>query len=111
MGTPPAHEEYLWGNPIFACLELMGKAFMEAGWNGAPDLFRDVEGLPLHIFSQDGESQAQPCAEVLLTDRAAEIILDRGLMPLLTLKDQDVIRLGRFQSIADPLKPLAGRWA
>ena len=50
-----------------------------------------------------------PCAEVVLSDRAAEIILDGGLMPLLSLRDQDVVRLARFQSIADPLAPLAGQ--
>ncbi len=110
MGSPPVHEEYLWGNPIFSCLELIGKAFTEADWNGRPGLFLEVEGLPLHIFAQEGESRTQPCAEVLLTERTAEIILDKGFMPLLTLKDQDIIRLARFQSIADPLKPLAGRW-
>ena len=110
MGSPPIHEEYLWGNPAFACLELIGKAFMTEGWNGRPGEFLDVEGLPLHIFTHEGESRIQPCGEVLLTERAADIILEKGLMPLLTLKDQDVIRLARFQSIADPLKPLSGRW-
>lgn len=110
MNRPPIHEEYLWGNPIIACLELIGRAFMEEGWNGRPGLFLEIEGLPLHVFTHEGESRIQPCAEVLLTERAADIILDRGLMPLLTLKDQDVIRLGRFQSIAEPLSLLAGRW-
>lgn len=110
MGNPPTHENYLWGNPVFACLELIGRAFMEEGWNGRPGLFLEVEGLPLHIFTHEGESQIQPCAEVLLTERAAELILDKGFMPMLSLKDQDVIRLARFQSIATPLRPLAGPW-
>lgn len=110
MESPPIHEEYLWENPIFACLELIGRTFMEEGWNGKPGRLLEVEGLPLHIFTHEGESQIQPCAEVLLTERAAEIILEQGLMPLLTLKDQDVIRLARFQSIAEPLSPLAGHW-
>ncbi len=110
MGSPPSHEEYLWGNPIYVCLELIGRAFTEKGWHGRPGIFLEVEGLPLHIFTYERESRIQPCAEVLLTEGAAEIILERGLMPLLTLKDQDVIHLARFQSIADPLKSLAGRW-
>ncbi|MGD9853107.1 MAG: type VI secretion system contractile sheath large subunit [Nitrospirales bacterium] len=108
--SPPTHENYLWGNPIFACLELIGKAFMEESWHGRPGLFLEVEGLPLHIYTHEGESRIQPCGEVLLTERAAEIILERGLMPLLTLKDQDIVRLARFQSIAQPLRSLAGRW-
>jgi type VI secretion system protein ImpC len=108
--SPPAHEAYLWGNPIFACMELIGRAFMEEGWNGRLGVFLEVEGLPLHIFTYEGESRTQPCAEVLLTERAADIMLEKGLMPLFSLKDQDVIRLARFQSIADPLRPLASRW-
>ncbi len=110
LTSPPIHEEYLWGNPIFACLELIGRAFMEESWNGRPGLFLEVEGLPLHIFRYEGESRIKPCAEVLLSERAMECILDKGLMALFTLKDQDVIRLARLQSIAEPLKPLAGRW-
>lgn len=83
---------------------------MEEGWNGRLGVFLEVEGLPLHIFTYEGESRTQPCAEVLLTERAADIMLEKGLMPLFSLKDQDVIRLARFQSIADPLRPLASRW-
>jgi hypothetical protein len=29
----------------------------------------------------------------------------------LSLRDRDVVRLARFQSIRDPLTPLAGRWS
>ena len=63
---------------------------------------------PGEIFRRDGEACAVPCAEVLLSDRAAEIILDSGLMPLLSLPDRDVVRVGRFQSIADPSAPWRG---
>jgi hypothetical protein len=31
-------------------------------------------------------------------------------MPLVWFKDQDMVRVARFQSIADPLKNLSGRW-
>ena len=51
-----------------------------------------------------------PNVEVLLTVDAAERILDKGIMPLVSFKNQDRARLGRFQSIADPLTHLAGRW-
>ena len=32
-----------------------------------------IEGLPAHGFERDGEYELQPCAEVLLSDRAAYI--------------------------------------
>jgi type VI secretion system protein ImpC len=106
----PAHETYLWGNPAFACVYLLAVAFSQTGWNLRPGVIREISGLPLHVYETDAEPILKPCAEVLLTQRAAERILEHGLMPLLSLQGSDVVRLARFQSLADPLKPLAGRW-
>lgn len=69
-----------------------------------------TEGLPLHVYRDQGESKIKPCADVVLTEQAAEIILDNDLMPLLSFRNQDSVRLARFQSLADPLTHLAGRW-
>jgi hypothetical protein len=32
------------------------------------------------------------------------------LLPLVSFKNRDQVRIGRFQSIADPPHALAGRW-
>lgn len=106
----PDHDDYLWGNPCFGCVYLLAQAFTHYGWNLRPGVIQDIEGLPLHIYKEQGESKIKPCAEVVLTERAAEIILDNGLMPLLSFRNQDTVRLARFQSLADPLTPLTGRW-
>ena len=110
MGEEPTHEDYLWANPSFACAYLLGKAFSERGWDFEPGAVQDVEDLPLHVSKQRGESVVKPCAEALLTEPAAERMLDTGLMPLLSFRNQDFIRLARFQSIAAPPTPLWGRW-
>lgn len=106
----PVHEEYLWGNPVFACLDLLGRGFSHYGWQFRPDAFREVEGLPAHVYRENGESALKPCAEALLTDAAAEAIADKGLMTWLSMKGGDRIRLLRFQSIAEPATALPGRW-
>jgi hypothetical protein len=31
-------------------------------------------------------------------------------MPLASMKDSDAVRLVRFQSVAEPVRALAGRW-
>jgi type VI secretion system protein ImpC len=102
------HERYLWANPMFAIVYLLARGFVDQGWYFRPSDYLDIENLPLHIYEQDGESQTKPCAETLLTVRAAEKIIDRGLMPLLSMKDSDTIRLGMCQSIAG--SSLLGRW-
>ncbi len=110
MPGAPAHEDYLWGNPVFACLELLARGFSHYGWNLRPDAFNEVEGLPAHLHRENGEPVLQPCAEALLTERAAQAITEKGLMAWLSIKDSDRIRLLRFQSIAEPATALPGRW-
>jgi len=106
-----SHDAYLWGNPAMGCAVLLGQAFSEHGWAFRPGAVQEIDGLPLYVYEDGRERRVKPCAEVLLTLRAAEIVLDHGLMPLLSLRDRDVVRLARFQSIRDPLTPLAGRWS
>jgi len=106
----PSHDQYLWGNPAFALALLLGQSFSEAGWEMRPGSLSQIENLPLHTYRVEGDSQSKPCAEVLLTEQAVERILDQGLIPLISFKNRDIIRIGRFQSIADPPSPLAGRF-
>ncbi len=111
MPVEPEHERYLWGHPAIACAFLLGEAFSREGWDMRPGAVQDIDGLPLHVYKVDGESQLKPCAEVLLTADAAALLLERGFMPLLSFKGTDRVRLARFQSMAEPSQPLAGRWS
>ena len=106
----PKHEDYLWGNPGFAVALLLAQSFNEAGWDMKPGSISEIDRLPLHVYEKNGESESKPCAEVLLTEDAAQRILDEGLIPLVSFKDQDSARVMRFQSIAEPLRGLAGPW-
>jgi type VI secretion system protein ImpC len=110
MPDTPEHEDYLWGNPAFACALLLAQSFSDSGWQMRPGEHSEINGLPLHAYKQNGDSELKPCAEALLTERAAGKILENGLMPLVWLKSQDSVRLLRFQSVAKPLRALAGRW-
>jgi type VI secretion system protein ImpC len=107
---PSAHEEYLWGNPAFAVALALAQSFSDAGWEMEPGTAAQLEKLPIHVYERDGEKQSKPCAEVLLTEEAVERMLDEGLIPLVSFKNRDSVRVARFQSIADPGQALAGRW-
>jgi len=110
MPDGSVHESYVWGNPALACLALLGQAFSQDGWSLHPGAVQDLPGLPLHVYAEDGDSRIKPCAEVILSPRAAERLLDAGVMPLLSIPGHDAVRLARFQSLAAPPAPLAGRW-
>ena len=109
--TGSVHTEYLWGNPAFCCAYLIGQAFRTQGWNLLPGMHRQMEGLPLHVYKDGPETVNKPCAEVLLSEKQAEWLMERGYIPLASMKNQDAVRVVRFQSIAEPLAPLGGRWA
>jgi type VI secretion system protein ImpC len=105
-----AVDDYLWGNGAFLAAVLLGESFSRSGWNFRPDGVLDIDDLPLPVPRDKRSSPPVACTDVVLGHRAAEIVVKRGLMPLLAMRDQDVVRLGRFQSIAEPSSPLAGRW-
>jgi len=104
------HEWYLWGNPAFVCVRLLAEAFVERGWAMEPGDFLEVGDCPAHAVAEEGETRLQPCAEVILPERAAEEILRRGPMPVLSYPNRNAVRLLRFQSLADPPTPLLGPW-
>ena len=106
----PAHESYLWGNGAFACALLLGRAFTARGRDMEPGDELEIDDLPAHVLDADGEKRLQPCAERLLTERGLQAILDAGIMPLMSYKDRNAVRLARFQSIANPARRLSGPW-
>ncbi len=111
LASPPSHEEYLWGCPSLATALLLGEAFLADGWSLRPGSAQEISGLPFALVEEDGEKHAVPCAEALFTVRAMQAVAERGLMPLLTMKGTDTVRLAIFQSIAEPHAELAGLWS
>ncbi len=108
LADPEDPDQYLWGNPALACAALIGQAYRERGWQMEPGDLRDIGDLPAHSYRLEGESRLTPCAEIYLTEAAADRIIERGLMPLVSIRGSNAARLLRFQSIADPPSPLAG---
>jgi type VI secretion system protein ImpC len=110
MPSVSNHEWYLWGNPAYACAYLLAQAFSHIGWDLYSRVETDVVGLPVYVYEADGESCMKPCAETLLADRSAEAIREMGIMPLLSVRGRDAVRLEQLRSLADPPTALAGRW-
>ena len=108
--TPP-HDGYLWANSSFAVALLLAQSFSESGLDLNNSFIQDIDGLPLHMYVENGEKIFKSCAEVQLSQNACEKLMDHGLMPLVSYKNTDRVRLGRLQSITDPVKGLKGRWS
>lgn len=107
----PEHEAYLWGNGALASALVLTGAFEQGGWDLRPETAAEIQGLPAHVFKDGLETRVTPPSEVVLTLRAAERLLEAGLVPVLSLKGSESVRVARLQPIASPLRALAGRWA
>jgi type VI secretion system protein ImpC len=97
-GAP--HEDYLWGNPAVLCGYSLAGAFQAEGWNMQAGGYGEVGGLPVHKVKENGETNVKPCAEAWLTERAAQAMLGKGLMPVLSIRGRDAVRLKALQSLA-----------
>ena len=108
-GTPHAHEEYLWGNPALEVALLIGRAFAASGWAWTEGYDPEISDLSSPIEQLDGQPVAKPCAEAILGQRAIDRLLDAGLMPMVSLRHRDAVRLAQLRSIAEPPAALAVR--
>jgi len=104
---PAMHESYLWGNPAFAVALLLGPSFDVSGHFESEFFDPSLTDLPLALErTEDGETRVMPCAEILLTRRAVDRMLEAGLIPLQSVRDQGIVRLARLVSIAEGALPL-----
>ena len=104
------HENYLWANPGFICALLLAQSFRETGWDLSRNLIQDIDNLPAHIYQEDGETKTKPCAEIAMTQNNCERLIAQGLMPLISFRDTNRVRVGRFQSIGFSESMLKGKW-
>lgn len=106
---PPERWRYLWGAPGLVAAALLGAAFRTDGWQLQPE--RELSGLPMHTWRQDGALGVQPCTELLLGERAVAAARAAGLMPLQGFANRDAVRLDLLQAVAATPTALAGPWA
>jgi type VI secretion system ImpC/EvpB family protein len=100
----------LWGNAAWACAGLVGRSFMQSGWNLSPGDELEISGLPVHVYRDAGESVQAPCAETWVSSANAEHWSGKGLMVLQAVRGRDAVRLLRFQSLHHPPTMLSGPW-
>jgi type VI secretion system protein ImpC len=103
----PPHDAYLWGNPAFALALVLGRAFGASGWSWTESVDPEVGGLPVILERHGREVEAKPCAEVLAGQSAIERLLAAGLLPVVSVRGRDAVRLAQLRSIADPPAVLA----
>ena len=110
MLSQPEHESYLWGNSAILCGYLLADAFATDGCELDARRGREIFGLPMHKFTADGEIHVKPCAEAWLSDKAADVILNRGIMPVASIRGRDAVEVKSLRAFSLPPKPLPVRY-
>jgi type VI secretion system protein ImpC len=105
----PDHEFHLWGNSACLCAYLMSQNFGESGWDFDPERGGEISGLPVQKIVSDGEPDMKPCAEAWLSETAEEAIRSRGMIPVLSIRGRDAVRITRLHSISAPPQNLPVR--
>jgi type VI secretion system protein ImpC len=107
---PNEDDNYLWVNSSFACALLLAQSFSLHEWEIGQNLLHDIENLSMYMYKDAGQTIVKSPVEVELNISAAEKIIEQGLMPFVSFRNSDNIRLARFQSIASPPSVLRGKW-
>lgn len=102
VGGAPEPGDLLWGNPAFLCALLSARAAQEGAY-AAP---LEAGDLPALVYDEEGEKKLSPCAEEWIGERAGLAMLERGVIPLLSRRDRNSVRLLRLQSLSDPPQDL-----
>jgi type VI secretion system protein ImpC len=90
----------LWGHPAVLAALTIGQEFSQSGWDIRLESSRQVTDLPVWLFDNQGEMEAHPCTELLISQRGMELVESFGIVPMLALKDQDAINIPLLRSVA-----------
>lgn len=96
-----------WGSPVWLACAAIAQQFNEAGWDLDSAAIAQFDGLPLY-FDREEDGDAHPCGEFLLTDNELAQLIENGLSPIISFKNQDRVQLRGLQSIQGG--PLHGPW-
>jgi predicted component of type VI protein secretion system len=99
----------LWGNPAALVAVLLGLGWKKDGVKMSLGTVMSVGEMPYHhITDPHGDQVALPCTERLISTEKSYDMIARGLIPVLSIKGRDVVRLGNLQSLAG--SEILGRW-
>ncbi len=103
------HRYYLWGNSAYLVALLLAEGYVNMGWNIDFGQIGQVNGLPLHAYTYDGEGEVKPCAEILITDSGVKCFTEAGLLCIRSMKEKDSVLVPIFNSVNSDLG-LKGPW-
>jgi len=93
------HQFYLWSNGAWLVTLLAALNYTGSGslFSGA---IQQIDGLPLHVYQEDGESIVTPCAEIHMTDSTSHALRAVGLTSIRSILNKDSAIIPNIKSVA-----------
>lgn len=93
------HRYYLWSNGAWLVTLLAAKNFTESDslFSGK---IQHIDGLPLHVYEEDGESIVTPCAEIHMTDSTSHALREVGLTSIRSIVNKDSVVIPNIMPVA-----------
>ena len=91
----------LWANPVALVVILLARSFRKTGPSLGLGQVMSLGEMPyVYVKDRYGDQVALPCTERNLTQTRTQAAIARGLMPVVSVKGRDEVRLASFQSLA-----------
>ena len=99
LGPKPDHEAFLWGNPIYGLILLVGQEFEADGWDFNLGEGLEIDGMPIALYDDGTGEDIMPPAETYLSDQDVALLEARGVMTFVSYRNRNAVRLMRFHSV------------
>ncbi len=99
------HENYLFGNPVFAFAANIAKSFADNGWAvniRGPEAGGKVENLPLHLYDAGKGLQTKIPTEMIIPETRELELANLGFIPLSYYKNSDYACFFSANSVQRP---------
>lgn len=70
------HNNYVWTNSSFIIALLLAQSFRSYGCEFKQNIINEIEGLPVHIFTEYGETKTKSCTEIDMTHNACDLLIE-----------------------------------
>lgn len=106
--SQPGGSQLAWGSPVWLACAAIAQGYNESGWGLDTSAVFQFGDLPLYYDPADN-GDAYPCGEHLLTDEEFAKLMELGLSPVISFKNQDRVQVRGLQSMRGG--KLQGSWS
>ncbi|MBA2116230.1 type VI secretion system contractile sheath domain-containing protein [Bremerella alba] len=94
----PGGSQLAWGSPVWLACAAVANSYNQSGWSLDTSAVSQFSDLPLYFDPAD-DGDAHPCGEYLITDEESAKLMEIGLSPVISFKNQDRVQIRGLQSL------------